>query len=91
MNSDKVYTQWAEVLKTLGHPLRLRIVKLLSGNQMCVWDIWNSLNIQQSVVSQHLAILRKKGIVGCVRQGTYVKYFVKTGPIENIIKLVDKS
>lgn len=88
---SQFYNKWAETLKTLGHPLRLKIVKLLIEEEKCVLNIWSQLEMQQSVVSQHLAVLRKKGIVDCKRNGTMVKYFVKNKNIEEIVKLIERD
>ena len=83
------YSKWAEVLKTLGHPLRLKIVKMISEDEKCVLNIWSNLEIQQSVVSQHLAVLRRKGIVECKRKGTRVQYFVKNQNIKELVRIIE--
>ena len=88
---QKYYDKWAQTLKTLGHPLRLQIVKMLLEEEKCVLNIWGKLEMQQSVISQHLAILRKKGIVDCKRSGTRMKYFLKNKNIEDIVKIIDKD
>jgi len=88
---NNYYTKWAEVLKTLGHPIRLEIVNLLLNEEKYVWNIWSALQLQQSIVSQHLAILRKKGIVNHERKGTNVKYSIKDKNIEEIVKVINKK
>ena len=83
------YTKWADILKTIGHPIRIRIIETLLENDKCVSSIWGCLDLPQATVSQHLSLLRTKGIVRQERCGSRVKYSVndkKIGAIINLIK-----
>ncbi len=82
------YAKWADILKTLGHPVRIRIIECLADTQTCVNVIWGNLNLPQSTVSQHLSVLRSKGIVQHERCGANVKYFLKDRRIAEILKLM---
>jgi ArsR family transcriptional regulator len=82
------YAKWAEILKTLGHPIRIRILETLMENEKCVSTIWAHLDLPQSTVSQHLSLLRSKGIVQHERSGSKVKYFVRDKKIQEIIRLI---
>ena len=82
------YSKWADILKTLGHPIRLRIVESLLDAEKCVSTIWANLDLPQSTVSQHLSLLRSKGIVQHERCGSKVKYFVKDRRIVEIVRLL---
>ena len=62
------------VMKALGHPVRLRIVEALENNERTVKELQAMLNLPQAVISQQLAFLRRKSIVGFRRRGTYVYY-----------------
>ena len=63
------------VLRALGHKLRRQMIGLLEeGERMSVTDIYVRLRLEQSVASQHLAILRRSGIVNTIRQGKYIYY-----------------
>ena len=54
----------APLLKVCGHPLRLKILcAIQGGDDYCVTELWRCLDESQPVVSQHLSVLRKKGIV----------------------------
>jgi len=53
----------ATILKALGEPTRLKIVKLLSVQELCVCELESVLNISQPRVSQHLKVLKVAGIV----------------------------
>ena len=66
----------AQILKSLGHPLRLRIVTGLVRHPQCVKDITGCLGMPQAVVSQHLAILKKHGIIQGTRRGVEMHYTV---------------
>jgi DNA-binding transcriptional ArsR family regulator len=85
---SKSYAKWADILKTLGHPIRIRILESLLDAEKCVGAIWASLDLPQSTVSQHLSLLRSKGIVEHERCGSKVKYFLRDRRIGEIIKLI---
>ncbi len=82
------YSKWADILKTLGHPVRIRIIESLLDAEKCVSAIWINLDLPQSTVSQHLSLLRSKGIVQHERCGANVKYFLKDQRIAEILKLM---
>jgi ArsR family transcriptional regulator len=82
------YTKWADILKTIGHPIRIKIIETLLDDQKCVSKIWGSLDLPQSTVSQHLSLLRIKGIVQHERCGSKVTYSLIDRRIEEIIKLI---
>ena len=66
----------AEILKVLGHPVRLKIVAGLCTKECNVKLIWECLNLPQATVSQHLALLKNKGIIEGKRDGVMVHYSV---------------
>lgn len=66
----------AEVLKVLGHPVRLKIVAGLCAKECNVKHIWECLGLPQATVSQHLALLKNKGIIEGKRDGVEVHYSV---------------
>jgi len=66
----------AEMLKVLGHPVRLKIVVGLTADACCVKDIWECMDLPQPVVSQHLSVLKSRGIVESKREGKRVLYSV---------------
>jgi DNA-binding transcriptional ArsR family regulator len=75
----------ALVLRALNHKLRQQIIKLIDENEkITVTEIYTHLRIEQSVASQHLAILRKAGIVETTRNGKYIFYSINTDRIEEI-------
>jgi ArsR family transcriptional regulator len=60
----------AEILKVLGHPVRLKIVAGLISQTCNVKKIWECLGLPQATVSQHLALLKNKGIIEGRREGS---------------------
>lgn len=73
---NKKFTVEAEVLKVLGHPIRLKIVAGLCAHECNVKHIWECLGLPQATVSQHLALLKNKGIIEGKREGVEVHYSV---------------
>ena len=75
-NANRQFASEAEVLKVLGHPIRLKIVAGLCTQECNVKHIWECLNLPQATVSQHLALLKHKGIIEGKREGVEVHYSV---------------
>ncbi len=64
----------ADLFSSLGHPLRLRIVRLLMRRPMCVCRLATALEAPQSTVSRNLALLKRTGLVDRQQCGTFVRY-----------------
>jgi DNA-binding transcriptional ArsR family regulator len=65
----------ARMLKCLGHPLRLRVLDLLERKgELTVGDIQEALGLEQAVCSQHLSLMRDKGILSRRKEGVNVFY-----------------
>jgi DNA-binding transcriptional ArsR family regulator len=78
------------VLRAINHKLRQRVIDLLEENEkMTVTDIYIKLRLEQSVASQHLAILRRAGVVATERQGKFIFYGLDKDRIGQISKLVE--
>ncbi|MBK6930081.1 MAG: helix-turn-helix transcriptional regulator [Saprospirales bacterium] len=79
------------VLRAVNHKLRQRMIDLLEENhRMTVTDIYIKLRLEQSVASQHLAILRKAGVVITDRQGKYIYYALDHERLGQISRLVEE-
>lgn len=79
------------VLRAVNHKLRQRMIDLLEESQrMTVTDIYIKLRLEQSVASQHLAILRKAGVVRTNRQGKYIYYSLDNERLTQISRLVEE-
>jgi DNA-binding transcriptional ArsR family regulator len=72
-------------LRAVNHKLRLKIIKMLSTKkQMSVTDIYVKLRLEQSVASQHLAIMRRAGIVTTTRSGKNIFYELNQDRLKSI-------
>lgn len=73
--SDEHLRVAAGIMRALAHPLRMRILGVIDGKEnACVTDIYEELQIEQSVASQHLRILRQSGLVQTQRAGKFIFY-----------------
>ncbi|MDD4202772.1 MAG: metalloregulator ArsR/SmtB family transcription factor [Candidatus Omnitrophica bacterium] len=81
----------SELLKALGHPIRLKIVDgLMSGHECNVNKIVKELQIPQSTVSQHLKVLRSSAIIDYHKKGVITCYHVINERVKDIIKVLKK-
>lgn len=69
-----LYQAKAEFFRTLGHPVRIRVLELLCDGPMPVRDILAEIGVEASSLSQQLAVLRREGIVRATREGSTVVY-----------------
>lgn len=79
------YEKESEILKALGHPIRLRMAEGLMRNECNVNKIVNALGIPQSTASQHLGILKSKGIVIARKEGVKTCYQVVDKRVKKIL------
>lgn len=85
------FSKDSEILKALGHPLRLKIVNgLLNTDECNVNTIVEKLRIPQSTASQHLGILRNRGIIAPRKEGVKTCYRVVDQRVRRIVELLDK-
>jgi DNA-binding transcriptional ArsR family regulator len=79
----------AMTLRAINHKLRQQIVRLLEEHKrMNVTDIYVKLRLEQSVASQHLAILRRANIVITQREGKFIHYSLNHKRIADIAQFV---
>jgi DNA-binding transcriptional ArsR family regulator len=90
MNIDYLQVKkGALILRALNHKLRQQVLKLLEENgRLTVTEIYVRLRLEQSVASQHLAILRRAGIVKTERDGKYIYYNINYARVDEINKCV---
>lgn len=86
--NEVVFKLTASYLKALSHPTRLKILDILKEDELCVCKIFESLDLEQSNVSQHLRILRDQGILISRREGTNIMYKVKDTEVFDIMSKV---
>ena len=76
----------AQCLKVLSHPARLRILCVLRGGEQTVQNLEYYTGIRQTTLSQHLSLLKSRGLLVSRREATYSFYRISN---ENIIELFD--
>jgi len=84
---ERNFIDEAEILKVLGHPIRLKIVVGLCSQECNVKHIWECLGLPQATVSQHLALLKNKGVIEGKREGVEVHYSVVNSMVKKIIEI----
>ena len=70
----KLYELHAEMCKVFSNPTRLEILNLLRGKEMSVTELIEKTKLSQANISQHLAIMKYKGIVSSNREGKNIYY-----------------
>lgn len=79
------------VLRAVNHKLRQEMIRLINEEgKMMVTDIYVKLRIEQSVASQHLALLRRAGVVVTHRDGKYIYYSVDHERLDEISRLLEE-
>ncbi|MDX9790011.1 MAG: metalloregulator ArsR/SmtB family transcription factor [Candidatus Kapabacteria bacterium] len=87
---DKL-VRMADVLKTIAHPVRLEIIELLEENgSMGVTELQHKLNIEQSLLSHHLAKMKDRGVLRSKRDGKNLYYSIALKNIETIFDCMGK-
>ena len=88
MKQERLFELHAEVCKTLSNPVRLRIINELQAGEMTVGALAKKLDIRQAHVSQHLAILRQRGVVKTRRDGPNIYYGISNPKIVKACSLI---
>lgn len=77
------------LLRALDHDLRIQMLYFLHQKEQCtVTEIFTHFKLVQAVASQHLALLRRAGVVQTTRQGKHVFYKLHQSRLEEIMKLI---
>ncbi len=76
-----------EFFRALAHPIRIRILEILSDGDRSVQELQDELKVDQPLVSQQLAVLRGKNIVASRKLGTTVKYAIRDPLVGDLLKI----
>ena len=88
LNPERVSKAWV-IAHALAHPLRLRIINYIHSQRITnVNSIYRTLEIEQSITSQHLRILREAGVVEHERDGKFVHYQLNYDLVEQATNAV---
>ena len=74
LQQDEHIAQASRAMKAMSHPLRLKILAVVADGEVCVQDILAQVGSSQSNISQHLAVLRDKGVLRSRRDGNHILY-----------------
>ena len=88
--NDLVTKLTADFFKTLAHPARIEILKILAPGERCVCELSAEMDIEQSNLSQHLGLLKKQGIIVSRKEGAKVMYRILYPDIFEVVALVEK-
>jgi ArsR family transcriptional regulator len=90
MDKKNFYNLHAEICKTIANPNRQAILDTLRDKEMSVTDLVNKTGISQANLSQHLAILRTKGVVTTRREGNNIYYSISNQKIIRAYDLISE-
>lgn len=82
--------QAADCLKTLSHPMRLRMVEMLLEGEYTVGELAEACGIQNHAASEHLGKMKDRGLLNCERRGRAVYYGVEESGLASIMHCVQK-
>ena len=86
---ETLIDEFSQKLKVCGHPVRLKLLCLIQRqDDPCVTELWKCLNQPQPVISQHLAILKEKGIVDSQIQGNKRIYSIVDPLVKKIVESI---
>ena len=83
--SVPLYQAKAELFRTMGHPVRIRVLELLQDGPKPVRDLLTSIEVEPSNLSQQLAVLRRAGLVASSREGSMVVYALSTPDVADLL------
>ena len=91
MAEDIVIKLTAELFKTLGHPVRIKILQMLMNEERCVCEIMENIDIEQSNLSQHLKVLKKQGLIDSRKDGQRVIYWIAYPSVKQLIGAAEQT
>ncbi|WP_332667806.1 ArsR/SmtB family transcription factor [Aeromicrobium sp.] len=83
--SVPLYQAKAELFRTLGHPVRIRVLELLQDGPRPVRELLTEIEVESSSLSQQLAVLRRAGLVTSSRDGGAVLYTLATPDVAQLL------
>ncbi len=86
--SDRIYKLHADVCRVLGSASRIRIIEALREGERSVGELSETLGLRQANVSQHLAVMRSKGVLKTRKVGTSIYYSVSNPMIDQACDLM---
>ncbi len=75
----------AELFRTMGHPVRVRVLELLQERPRAVHELLAEIDVEPSNLSQQLGVLRRAGLVASSREGATVRYTLATSDVSDVM------
>ncbi|MGG2464172.1 ArsR/SmtB family transcription factor [Streptomyces sp. RGM 3693] len=85
--STPLYRLKAEFFKTLGHPVRIRVLELLSEREHAVAEMLPEMGVEPANLSQQLAVLRRMNLVTTRKQGSAVYYSLTSPHVAELLRV----
>lgn len=85
--SVPLYLAKADLFRTLGHPVRIRVLELLEDGPRPVRELLAETDVESSNLSQQLAVLRRAGLVTSSRDGAVVLYTLSSGEVAELLRV----
>ncbi|MFJ5812680.1 ArsR/SmtB family transcription factor [Streptomyces sp. NPDC093108] len=85
--STPLYQLKAEFFKTLGHPVRIRVLELLSEREYAVSEMLTEIGVEAAHLSQQLAVLRRASLVVPRREGSAVYYSMANPQVTELLRV----
>ncbi|WP_214402339.1 ArsR/SmtB family transcription factor [Pseudonocardia lacus] len=85
--SRPLYQAKAELFKTLGHPVRIRVLELLSVREHAVSGLLAEIGVEPASLSQQLAVLRRAGLVATRKEGSAVHYSLTSPQVSELMRV----
>ena len=86
MSNSPLQVVKAELFRALAHPTRIRILEQLTRGELTVQALQDVLQLDQPIVSQHLAALRSKNVVTVRREGTQAFYSLRSPLVADLLR-----
>ncbi|CAD7286846.1 ArsR/SmtB family transcription factor [Campylobacter suis] len=90
MNYFDIFELKSDFMKALAHPLRIRIIEILSDKKMSVSEICELLGKEQAIISKHLGVLKNNGILKAEKVGLNVFYSVDICCLPNFLECLNR-
>ncbi len=81
-----LYQAKADLFRTMGHPVRIRVLELLQEGPLPVRELLAEIAVEPSNLSQQLAVLRRAGLVVSAREGSTVVYTLSTPAVADLMR-----
>lgn len=78
MSNYRIIESFAEIASALSEPHRLRLLGMLSQGELCLCDLTEGLELSPSTVSNHMAILKRAGLVETRKEGRWMHFRIAT-------------